>query len=189
MATALSLATISGGSVANLWTYAQRYHPNPVIRRPLIDYDASLVFGPPLLAGTTVGSLLSVVFPEWLVVVLLVLLLGVSAVKTLSKGVKKWNKQTWQNLEDDGDDAGAEGNRADRDTRKFGVGCEAELTPSLSSIDNTMRVLTGGGDEAEEEERAKEALSKEEEGGGEEEGGAQMGDGKEENREAGEWCS
>ena len=29
-ATSLSLATISGGSIANLWTYTQRYHPNPV---------------------------------------------------------------------------------------------------------------------------------------------------------------
>lgn len=30
MATALSLATISGGSLANLWTYVQRYHPSLV---------------------------------------------------------------------------------------------------------------------------------------------------------------
>lgn len=91
-ATSLSLATISGGALANLWTYAQRYHPNPFLKRPLIDFDASLLFGPPLLAGTMVGAVLSAVFPEWLVVGLLVLLLGQSARKTLVKGLAKWRQ-------------------------------------------------------------------------------------------------
>ena len=59
-ATALSLATISGGSIANLYTYTQRYHPNPQLRRPLIDYDTSLLFCPALLAGTMFGSMFSV---------------------------------------------------------------------------------------------------------------------------------
>ena len=89
-ATALSLATISGGSIANLWTYTQRYHPNKKILRPLIDYDASLLFCPALLAGTMFGSMFSVMFPEWLVVVCLVLLLGYSAYRTLKKGKQKW---------------------------------------------------------------------------------------------------
>ena len=52
--TALSLATISGGSISNLFAYARRYHPNQSIKRPLIDYDAILLFTPPLLAGTMV---------------------------------------------------------------------------------------------------------------------------------------
>lgn len=64
-ATALSLATISGGSLANLFTYVQRYHPLTVRRRPLIDYDAVLLFSPGLLAGTIVGGIFSVQFPSW----------------------------------------------------------------------------------------------------------------------------
>ena len=93
-ATALSLATISGGSIANLWTYMQRYHPNGKLTRPLIDYDASLLFCPALLAGTMFGSMFSVMFPEWLTVVCLVVLLGYSAHRTLKKGLEKWKKDS-----------------------------------------------------------------------------------------------
>lgn len=92
-ATALSLATISGGSIANLWTYTQRYHPNPALRRPLIDYDASLLFCPALLAGTMFGSMFSVMFPPVLVVICLVVLLGYSGKRTVKKGLAKWKAQ------------------------------------------------------------------------------------------------
>ncbi len=68
-ATALSLTTISGGALANLFTYVQRRHPNPALPRPLIDYDASLLFAPPLLAGTLIGTTLSVIFPSWLLTI------------------------------------------------------------------------------------------------------------------------
>ena len=89
-ATALSLATISGGSIANLYTYTRRYHPNETLKRPLIDYEASLLFCPALLAGTMFGSVFSVMFPPWLTVVLLIALLGYSGKRTLTKGVKRW---------------------------------------------------------------------------------------------------
>ena len=89
-ATALSLATISGGSIANLYTYTRRYHPNESLKRPLIDYAASLLFCPALLAGTMFGSVFSVMFPPWLTVVLLVALLGYSGRRTLNKGIKRW---------------------------------------------------------------------------------------------------
>ena len=89
-ATALSLATISGGSIANLYTYTRRYHPNDTIKRPLIDYEGPLLFCPALLAGTMFGSVFSVMFPPWLTVVLLVAFLGYSGKRTLNKGVKRW---------------------------------------------------------------------------------------------------
>lgn len=41
-----------------------------------------------------IGSLLSIMFPQWLIVVLLVILLGYSAYQTLLKGVAKWIKQS-----------------------------------------------------------------------------------------------
>ncbi|KAJ1457074.1 hypothetical protein M885DRAFT_421619, partial [Pelagophyceae sp. CCMP2097] len=82
---------ISGGSLANLWTYTRRYHPDSTLKRPLIDYDATLLFTPSLLAGTMFGALFSVVFPTWLTVVLLVLLLGYAGYRTLKKGWAKWN--------------------------------------------------------------------------------------------------
>ncbi|EGB12074.1 hypothetical protein AURANDRAFT_9279, partial [Aureococcus anophagefferens] len=85
---------ISGGSIANLYTYTQRYHPNPTLRRPLIDYDASLLFCPALLAGTMFGGLFSVMFPPWLVVICLVVLLGYSGKRTVKKGIAKWNAES-----------------------------------------------------------------------------------------------
>ena len=95
-ATALSLATISGGSIANLYTYTRRYHPNETLKRPLIDYEASLLFCPALLAGTMFGSVFSVMFPPWLTVILLVALLGYSGKRTLNKGIKRWKGEDKQ---------------------------------------------------------------------------------------------
>ena len=104
-ATALSLATISGGSIANLYTYTQRFHPNPQLRRPLIDYDTSLLFCPALLAGTMFGSMFSVMFPAWLVVVLLVVLLGYSGKRTVRKGIDRWKKSAAASAPKTSDDA------------------------------------------------------------------------------------
>ena len=95
-ATALSLATISGGSIANLYTYTRRYHPNESLKRPLIDYEASLLFCPALLAGTMFGSVFSVMFPPWLTVILLVALLSYSGKRTLNKGIKRWKGEDKQ---------------------------------------------------------------------------------------------
>ena len=105
-ATALSLATISGGSIANLYTYTRRYHPNDTIKRPLIDYEASLLFCPALLAGTMFGSVFSVMFPPWLTVVLLVALLGYSGKRTLNKGIKRWKGEDKQSPRPTLDEAG-----------------------------------------------------------------------------------
>ena len=92
-ATALSLATISGGSIANLYT--RRYHPNEALKRPLIDYEASLLFCPaswraPCSAPFSVscsrpGSRSSCS----------IALLGYSG-KTLNKGIKRWKGDSKQ---------------------------------------------------------------------------------------------
>lgn len=100
-ATALSLATISGGSVANLITYMRRFHPTPEPKRPLIDYDASLLFTPALLAGTTLGTMFSVVFPGIVTGVCMVVVLGYSGFRTLRTGRQKWRMQTqtqWEKI-------------------------------------------------------------------------------------------
>jgi len=98
-ATALSLATIGGSSLANLWLYARRHHPDASRPRPLIDYESALLLTPSLLAGTTIGVTLSTVVPEWLVVVLLIAALGSVSHKTLKKGIAKWTAQQRANAE------------------------------------------------------------------------------------------
>lgn len=98
-------------------------------------------FTPTLLAGTMVGSLLSVIFPEWLIVVLLVSVLGFSTVETLKKGYQKWAARSDARglLADQGGDAGhgfpGDGLRAG--ARRGGVlgGAETEILSPLASPD------------------------------------------------------
>ena len=53
-ATPLSSATISGGAIANFWTYSRRWHPKfeQGVWRPLIEYELGLLLMPALLCGT-----------------------------------------------------------------------------------------------------------------------------------------
>lgn len=61
--------------------------------RPLIDYDAALVFEPCTLLGTTVGVLCNITFPEWLTVALLIIILSVTTVRTGQKGYQVMKKE------------------------------------------------------------------------------------------------
>lgn len=48
--------------------------PHPMREVPIIDYDLALLFQPMLMLGITVGVALSVVFPYWLITVLIIIL-------------------------------------------------------------------------------------------------------------------
>ena len=66
---------------------------HPCHNRPLLDVDIALLLVPATLGGTTPGVLLNVMFPEWLISALLVLLLSYTAHKTLAKGRSEWRKE------------------------------------------------------------------------------------------------
>jgi len=53
-----------------------------------------LVMEPLTIAGSVVGTYINALLPPWLLCVLLVLLLGATTVKTGSKGVKMYKKET-----------------------------------------------------------------------------------------------
>lgn len=74
----LSNVLILGASVANFAQMAPKRLPGNKYGRPLIDYGMALALQPSQLAGTVVGVLLNAIFPDWLVLVLLVLTLSVS---------------------------------------------------------------------------------------------------------------
>lgn len=61
-----------GASAASVW-YNLRV-PHPMREVPIIDYDLALLFQPMLMLGITVGVALSVVFPYWLITVLIIIL-------------------------------------------------------------------------------------------------------------------
>lgn len=83
----LSKATIFGGSVASLLVNIRKRHPSA--DRPLIDLNIAVVFEPMALAGTTLGVMFNSMFPEWLIVLLLIVLLVLTTLKTYRKGVQK----------------------------------------------------------------------------------------------------
>lgn len=63
---------IMGASASSVW-YNLRV-PHPTREVPIIDYDLALLFQPMLMLGITVGVALSVVFPYWLITVLIIIL-------------------------------------------------------------------------------------------------------------------
>jgi hypothetical protein len=85
---AMILAGAIPATAINLWKR------HPARDRPLLDIDIALLLVPATLGGTTPGVLLNVLFPEWLVSAMLVVLLTYTAHKTLSKGRSEWRKET-----------------------------------------------------------------------------------------------
>lgn len=61
-----------GASTASVW-YNLRV-PHPCREVPILDYDLALLFQPMLMLGITIGVSLSVVFPYWLITVLIIIL-------------------------------------------------------------------------------------------------------------------
>ena len=83
--TPLANVTILGGAVANFAFNVRRQHPSHP--RPLIAYEVALMMEPMTIAGALVGCVLNKIFPGWLITILLVLLLGLTARRTLLKGI------------------------------------------------------------------------------------------------------
>jgi uncharacterized membrane protein YfcA len=95
-AAALSQATIFGGSIVNLLMNSFQSHPERK-HRPLIDFRTLLIFEPMLLLGTNVGVLLSIVFPDILTLVVLILTLTFATKRTLCKAIKMYKYETEMN--------------------------------------------------------------------------------------------
>ncbi|OAY81798.1 hypothetical protein ACMD2_19539 [Ananas comosus] len=71
-AAALSKCMIMGASTSSVWYNLQVSHPTKEV--PIIDYNLALLFQPMLMLGITIGVELSVVFPFWLITVLIIIL-------------------------------------------------------------------------------------------------------------------
>lgn len=63
---------IMGASASSVWYNLRVPHPTKEV--PIIDYDLALLFQPMLMLGITLGVALSVVFPYWLITVLIIIL-------------------------------------------------------------------------------------------------------------------
>ncbi|XP_062117466.1 sulfite exporter TauE/SafE family protein 4 [Humulus lupulus] len=92
-AAAISKCMIMGASVSSVW-YNLRV-PHPTKQVPIIDYDLALLFQPMLMLGITVGVSLSVVFPYWLITVLIIILFLGTSSRSFFKGVEMWKEETF----------------------------------------------------------------------------------------------
>ncbi|GAV64472.1 TauE domain-containing protein, partial [Cephalotus follicularis] len=91
-AAAMSKCMVTGITVAAAYYNIKLRHPT--LERPIIDYDLALLFQPMLVLGISLGVTCSVLFAEWMVSVLLIILLFVISTMAFRKGVETWKKET-----------------------------------------------------------------------------------------------
>ncbi|KAF1897716.1 hypothetical protein Lal_00032474 [Lupinus albus] len=91
-AAALSKCMIMGASASSVWYNLRVPHPTKEV--PILDYDLALLFQPMLMLGITVGVALSVVFPYWLITVLIIILFIGTSSRSLFRGTEMWKEET-----------------------------------------------------------------------------------------------
>ncbi|WCJ34398.1 Sulfite exporter TauE/SafE family protein [Euphorbia peplus] len=94
-AAALSKCMIMGASTSSVYYNIRVRHPTKEV--PIIDYDLALLFQPMLMLGITIGVSLSVVFPYWLITVLIIILFIGTSSRSAFKGYEMWKEETTMN--------------------------------------------------------------------------------------------
>ncbi|KAL8170731.1 hypothetical protein V2J09_022535 [Rumex salicifolius] len=95
--TAISKCMIMGASAsAVIYNLRQRH---PTLDMPLIDYDLAVLFQPMLVLGISIGVAFNVIFADWMVTVLLIILFIGTSTRAFLKGVETWKKETIQKKE------------------------------------------------------------------------------------------
>ncbi|KAI3473950.1 hypothetical protein Pfo_028524 [Paulownia fortunei] len=86
---------IMGAAASSVW-YNLRV-PHPCREVPILDYDLALLFQPMLMLGITIGVALSVVFPYWLITVLIIFYSWVrnwTSSRSFAKAIEMWKEET-----------------------------------------------------------------------------------------------
>ncbi|XP_077233728.1 sulfite exporter TauE/SafE family protein [Tasmannia lanceolata] len=96
-AAALSKCMIMGASASSVW-YNLRV-PHPTREVPILDYELALLFQPMLMLGITIGVALSIVFPYWLITILIIVLFVGTSSRSFFKGIEMWRQETIMNKE------------------------------------------------------------------------------------------
>ncbi|KAG6502645.1 hypothetical protein ZIOFF_034931 [Zingiber officinale] len=96
-AAALSKCMIMGASASSVWYNLRVAHPSKEV--PIIDYNLALLFQPMLMLGITIGVDLSVIFPYWLITVLIIILFIGTSSRSMFRGVQMWKQETLLKME------------------------------------------------------------------------------------------
>ncbi|XP_043809319.1 sulfite exporter TauE/SafE family protein 3 isoform X2 [Manihot esculenta] len=95
--TAISKCMIMGAAGSTVYYNLRLRHPT--LDMPLIDYDLALLFQPMLMLGISIGVAFNVMFADWMVTVLLIILFIGTSAKALFKGIDTWKKETMMKKE------------------------------------------------------------------------------------------
>ncbi|KAL0905861.1 hypothetical protein M5K25_024306 [Dendrobium thyrsiflorum] len=90
--TAISKFMIMGAAGSTVYYNLKLRHPT--IDMPIIDYDLALLFQPMLMLGISIGVAFNVLFADWMVTVLLIILFIGTSTKAFMKGIETWKKET-----------------------------------------------------------------------------------------------
>jgi hypothetical protein len=63
---------IMGGAAATVFYNLRQRHPT--LDLPIIDYDLALLFQPMLMLGISIGVAFNVIFADWMITVLLIII-------------------------------------------------------------------------------------------------------------------
>ncbi|KAK7839124.1 sulfite exporter TauE/SafE family protein 3 [Quercus suber] len=90
--TAMSKCMIMGAAASSVFYNLKQRHPT--LDLPIIDYDLALLFQPMLVLGISIGVVCNVVFADWMITVLLIIIFLFTSIKAFLKGVETWKKET-----------------------------------------------------------------------------------------------
>ncbi|KAF7804362.1 sulfite exporter TauE/SafE family protein 4 [Senna tora] len=91
-AAALSKCMIMGASASSVCYNVRVAHPMKAVA--ILDYHLALLFQPMLMLGVSLGVSLSVVFPYWLITLLVVILFISTSSRSFCKGAEMWRQET-----------------------------------------------------------------------------------------------
>ncbi|XP_058004974.1 sulfite exporter TauE/SafE family protein 3 isoform X2 [Hevea brasiliensis] len=89
---AISKCMITGAAAATVYYNLNQRHPT--LEMPVIDYDLALLFQPMLVLGVSIGVTFNVIFPNWMITILLIIIFLFISTKALLKGIETWKKET-----------------------------------------------------------------------------------------------
>eukprot|EP00249_Psilotum_nudum_P010854 c22811_g1_i1 orf=701-2152(-) len=94
--TAMSKCMIMGTAAATVLLNLRLKHPAQNLS--LIDYDVALLLQPMLLLGISIGVTFNIVFPNWTVTLLLVIIFIAACIRTSAKGITSWMQESQKKL-------------------------------------------------------------------------------------------
>ncbi|KAF9609442.1 hypothetical protein IFM89_016242 [Coptis chinensis] len=90
--TAISKCMIMGAAGSTVYYNLKLRHPT--LDLPIIDYDLALLFQPMLMLGISIGVVFNIIFADWMVTILLIILFVGTSTKALFKGIETWKEET-----------------------------------------------------------------------------------------------